>query len=85
METEKMSGGSWRIIRRVILVIFDIFAVNISYYGALVIRFYVSGAFHVSTTKYPECSLNLHHGTRFVVSWFLRSLNSMMAYGDMQD
>ena len=53
METELKSGGSWRIIRRVILVIFDIFAVDISYYGALVIRFYVSGAFHVSTTKYP--------------------------------
>ena len=51
VETEKMSGGSWRIIRRVILVIFDIFAVNISYYGALVIRFYVSGAFNVSTTN----------------------------------
>lgn len=41
----------WSLIR-VALVLFDIMAVNLSYYLALLLRFYVNNAFNVWTTKY---------------------------------
>ena len=41
-----------RVGLKLLLVLFDIFAVNISYYMALVLRFYVNHAFHESGAKY---------------------------------
>ena len=60
-ENKKTSGSEsrWTLIRRVVLVLFDIFAVNASYYGALLIRFYVNGQFHTAGTRYPGMFLRI--------------------------
>ena len=52
-DSKKNSADSGRMIRKLVLVIYDIFAVNIAYYGALLIRFYVNGEFHLASTIYP--------------------------------
>ena len=41
-----------RVGLKLLLVLFDIFAVNISYYMALVLRFYVNHAFHEAGARY---------------------------------
>ena len=38
----------------VLLVLFDIIAVNISYYGALMLRFFVNFHFNLEGTEYPS-------------------------------
>ena len=49
-------NGRW-ILTRMVLVLFDILAVNLSYYLTLLIRFYVNNAFNIWATKYVPAFL----------------------------
>lgn len=49
-ENTETKNREWTV--KLLLVLFDVFAVNIAYYLALVIRFYVQGQFHAAGTMF---------------------------------
>ncbi len=50
IDTKKLNLRKWTVIG--LLVLFDIVAVNTSYYLAMVLRFYVKGEFHPAAMRY---------------------------------
>ena len=47
-ETEKKNEKTRSLLLKLLLVLFDVFAVNFAYYLALLLRFYVNGEFHMA-------------------------------------
>lgn len=90
--SEKNATKKWMYIRwaalRLALVVFDILAVNASYFLALVARFYVANEFHALAGRYLEAfRVFAPYYTVFCLVVFaaLKLYNSMWKYAGMND
>ena len=73
---------------RLTLLLFDIFAVNFSYYMALVLRFYVNHEFHIAWTQYMPVFLRFapwYTVCCVAVFWLLRLYNGMWRFAGFGD
>ena len=76
------------ILIRILLVLFDIVAVNLSYFAALLLRFYVNHGFYIWTTKYIPAILQFapyYSACCLVVFAVFRLYSSRWRYAGMND
>lgn len=88
MEQKKTQSNNHSFLARLALVIFDIAAVNLSYFIALVVRFYVHSEFNELALRYVPAYL---HFTPFytvgclVIFYFFKMYNSRWRYAGLGD
>lgn len=73
---------------RTILILFDVIAVNISYFMALIIRFYINHEFITSGAKYVPLFVKFapfYTVLCLLVFWFFRLYSGMLRYAGYND
>lgn len=76
------------VLLRVVLVIYDIIAVNLAYFVALVVRFYVNFEFNEWAVKYVPAFLSFapwYTAFCLIVFWAFRLYNSRWQYAGLGD
>lgn len=87
-ETEKKAEKRQSLLLKLLLVLFDIFAVNFAYYLALLLRFYVNGEFHMAGNLFLPLFLKFapyYTVCCIIVFWLFRLYNGMWKYAGLND
>ena len=87
-ETEKKNEKTRSLLLKLLLVLFDVFAVNFAYYLALLLRFYVNGEFHMAGNLFLPLFLRFapYYTVCCIIVFALFKLyNGMWKYAGLND